>query len=158
MTFESSPYYMFHPLAAERIARDLPGVKLHRAASATRSSGRTRRTPTSSPAATRPSRSSAALELEPERLAGEAERMIADPTLPQPQPPAPRLRGPRPVHRPARAAGRRCSAADRIHVVDSGDFFPTPEPSYDGVLRFLGLPHLGYPRVRAAQRAPAPAA
>ena len=27
-TFESSPYYMFHPLAAERIARDLPGVKL----------------------------------------------------------------------------------------------------------------------------------
>ncbi len=28
LTFESSPYYMFHPLAAERIARDLPGVKV----------------------------------------------------------------------------------------------------------------------------------
>ena len=28
MTFESSPYYMFHPLAAQRISRDLPGVKL----------------------------------------------------------------------------------------------------------------------------------
>ena len=28
MTFESSPYYLFHPLSAERIARDLPGVKV----------------------------------------------------------------------------------------------------------------------------------
>src|SRR5262249_58326892 len=28
ITFESSPYYMFHPLDAERIARDLPDVKL----------------------------------------------------------------------------------------------------------------------------------
>ena len=28
MAFESSPYYMFHPLAADRISRDLPGVKL----------------------------------------------------------------------------------------------------------------------------------
>src|SRR5262249_6973540 len=27
-TFEASPYYMFHPLAPERIYRDLPGVKL----------------------------------------------------------------------------------------------------------------------------------
>jgi hypothetical protein len=27
-TFESAPYYMFHPLAAERIERDLPGVKV----------------------------------------------------------------------------------------------------------------------------------
>lgn len=28
ITGEASPYYMFHPLAAERIARDLPGVRL----------------------------------------------------------------------------------------------------------------------------------
>jgi hypothetical protein len=28
LTFESSPYYMFHPLAALRISRDLPDVKL----------------------------------------------------------------------------------------------------------------------------------
>ena len=28
MTFESSPYYLFHPLAAGRIARDLPGVRV----------------------------------------------------------------------------------------------------------------------------------
>ena len=34
---------------------------------------------------------------------------------------------------------------DRIHVVDSEDFFADPEPVYDAVLDFLGLPHLGYP-------------
>src|SRR5689334_17597460 len=28
LAFEASPYYMFHPLAPERISRDLPGVKL----------------------------------------------------------------------------------------------------------------------------------
>src|SRR5690606_18962507 len=28
LAFESSPYYLFHPLAGERIAADLPGVKL----------------------------------------------------------------------------------------------------------------------------------
>lgn len=28
LTFESSGYYLFHPLAAERIARDLPGVRV----------------------------------------------------------------------------------------------------------------------------------
>jgi sulfotransferase family protein len=28
ITFESSPYYMYHPLATERIANDLPGVKI----------------------------------------------------------------------------------------------------------------------------------
>ena len=30
-TFESSPYYMYHPQAAARIARDLPGVEARRA-------------------------------------------------------------------------------------------------------------------------------
>src|SRR5207244_9434512 len=28
VSFESSPYYMFHPVAPERIARDLPEVRL----------------------------------------------------------------------------------------------------------------------------------
>ena len=28
ITGESSPYYLFHPLAGQRIATDLPGVKL----------------------------------------------------------------------------------------------------------------------------------
>ncbi|MEE3918977.1 hypothetical protein V2I01_12710 [Micromonospora sp. BRA006-A] len=57
ITGESSPYYMFHPLAGQRIARDLPSVKLlvllrdpvERAYPRTR---------TSWPAATRPRRTS----------------------------------------------------------------------------------------------------
>ena len=30
-------------------------------------------------------------------------------------------------------------------MVDSADFFSRPEPAYDAVLGFLGLPHRGYP-------------
>jgi hypothetical protein len=48
---------------------------------------------------------------------------------------------------------------DRIHVVDSGDFFAAPEPVYDGALDFLGLarPGRGYPafeRHNARPRSP----
>ena len=48
-----------------------------------------------------------------------------------------------------------CSGRDRIHVVDSGDFFTEPEPVYDAVLEFLGLPQLGYPAFER-HNAPAP--
>ena len=34
---------------------------------------------------------------------------------------------------------------DRVHVVDSHDFFAGPEPVYDEVLDFLGLPGGSYP-------------
>ena len=76
--FESSPYYLFHPLAAERIARDLPGVRLlvlvrdpvERAYSA--HAHETARGFETEPF-------ERALELETTRLAGEEERMAADP-------------------------------------------------------------------------------
>jgi hypothetical protein len=79
LTFESSPYYMFHPLAAERIARDLPGVKVvilvrdpvERAYSAhAHESARGFETEPFE----------RALELEHERLRGETERIIAQPS------------------------------------------------------------------------------
>ena len=85
-----------------------------------------------------------ALELERGRLAGEAERMTADPSYLSHS-----LQ-----HHAYVARGQyadqldRLEAVfgeDRIHVVDSGDFFSTPEQSYDRVTRFLGLPPLGYP-------------
>ena len=78
MAFEASPYYMFHPLAPERIQRDLPGVKLivmlrdpvARAYSAhVMRIGRGYETEPFE----------RALELEESRLAGEAERLVADP-------------------------------------------------------------------------------
>jgi hypothetical protein len=143
VTFESSPYYLFHPLAAERIAADLPGVRIlvlvrdpvHRAYSAyahelargfeTESFER-------------------AIELEPQRLAGEAERIVSEPGYlsHSHQHHAYLTRGQyiEQLTRLEKLFGR-----DRIHVVDSGDFFTTPEPVYDGVLDFLGLKPAPYP-------------
>jgi hypothetical protein len=157
LTFESSPYYMFHPCAADRIARDLPGVKLlvlvrdpvERAYSAyahelargfeTESFER-------------------ALALEPERLRGEAERMARDPAY----------LSHAHQHQAYRARGQYCEqlerlerifGAERIHVVDSGDFFTKAGPEYDAVLEFLGLRSHGYPgfeRHNARSRADMP--
>jgi len=157
VAFEASPYYMFHPLAPERIYRDLPGVKLlvmvrdpvERAYSAhanhvghgleTESFER-------------------ALELEDSRLAGEAERIMADPAY----------NSYRHRHYSYRIRGHyaeqlehleKVFGRDRILVVDSGDFFADPVPAYDRVLDFLGLPHRGYPAFtpqNARPRSPMP--
>lgn len=158
LTFESSPYYMFHPLAAERIDRDLPGVKVivllrdpvERAYSAH---------------AHEIARGfedqdfETALALEESRLAGEAERLIADP----------HHRSHSHQHHGYLQRGRyvdhlerleKVFGRDRIHVVDSHRFFTDPEPVYDDVLEFLGLPNTGYPRFEqhnARPRRPMPA-
>lgn len=142
-TFESSPYYMFHPLAAERIARDLPGVKVlvllrdpvERAYSA--HAHELARGYEDQDFET-------ALALEDSRLEGEAERLIADPAY----------RSHSHQHHGYLQRGRyvehlerleKVFGRDRMHVVDSHQFFTDPEPAYDGVLEFLGLPHRGYP-------------
>jgi hypothetical protein len=138
VAFESSPYYMFHPLAAQRIARDLPAVKLlvllrdpvertysahaHEVAHGFETEPYER-----------------ALELEETRLDGEAERILADPEY----------YSYAHQHHSYRARGQYAEqlerlealfGRERIHVVDSGDFFANPGPIYDGVLTFLGLP------------------
>jgi hypothetical protein len=143
-TFESSPYYMTHPLAPERIERDLPGVKLlvlvrdpvERAYSA--HAHELARGFETEPF-------ERALELEAERLAGETDRLIADPTAVSHhhQHNAYVTRGQyvdylEPL---AERFGR-----DRLHVVDSHDFFARPEPTYDAVLDFLGLPRGAHPQ------------
>ncbi len=157
LTFESSPYYLFHPLAAGRISRDLPGVRLlvlvrdpvERAYSA--HAHELARGYETEPF-------ERALELEDERLAGEAERIVAEPGYlsHSHQHHAYLTRGlyADQLDRLAQAAGR-----DRIHVVDSGRFFTDPEPVYDGVLEFLGLRRHGYPvfeRHNARPRSPMP--
>ena len=143
-TFESSPYYMYHPLAAERIARDLPGVRLialvrdpvERAFS--QHTHELARGFESEPDFAR------AVALERSRVDGEAERMRADPTYQSfsHQHHAYRARGEYVTHlrRLAGLVGR-----DRLLVVDAGEFFLRPQPVYDEVLDFLGLPRLGYP-------------
>jgi hypothetical protein len=143
VTFESSPYYMFHPLAASRIARDLPGVRLlvlvrdpvARAISA--HAHELARGFESEPF-------ERALELEDARLEGEVERIIEDPGY----------HSHSHRHHAYRTRGEYIDQLDRleavfgrtrIHVVDSGDFFAEPESVYDLVLDFLELPRHGYP-------------
>jgi hypothetical protein len=138
VTFESSPYYMFHPLAPERISRDLPGVKLLvllRDPVERTYSAHTHESELGYE--TEPFER--ALELESSRLEGEAERIKADPMYysHSHQHHAYRTRGQyiEQLERLEEIFGR-----ERIHVVDSREYFTDPEPIYGGVLRFLGLP------------------
>ncbi len=157
MAFESSPYYMFHPLAAERIAADLPGVRLlvllrdpvERAYSA--HAHELARGFEDQPF-------EAALHLEEERLRGEAERLAAEPGYlshhHQHHGYLHRGRYLEHLQRLSDAVGR-----ERLHVVDSHRFFTDPEPVYADVLAFLGLPDRGTPafeKHNARARAPMP--
>jgi hypothetical protein len=147
VTGESSPYYMFHPLAAERIARDLEGVRLivalrdpvERAYSA--HAHELARGYEAEPF-------EKALELERQRLAGETEKIVADPGY----------RSFHHQHHGYLARGRYIEQLERlesvfgrhrIHVVDSELFFSRPQPVYDALLDFLHLP--GWQHVRFDQ-------
>lgn len=138
VAFESSPYYMFHPLAPERIHRDLPGVRLlvllrdpvERAYSAHANH-------VGHGLETEPFER--ALELEDTRLAGEAERILADPHYTSYSH----------RHHSYRTRGHyidqlehleRVFGRERMLVIDSDDFFASPQPAYQQVLQFLGLP------------------
>jgi Sulfotransferase domain len=141
--FESGVSYMFHPLAPERIKRDLPGVKLlvllrdpvERAFSSHANS-------VSKNCELEPFER--AIELESTRLSGERERILADPSYASLsyRQHAYRTRGEYidQIERLEALFGR-----ESIHVVDSAAFFADPAPWYDGVLDFLGVPNAGYP-------------
>ena len=156
-TFESSPYYLCHPLAGERIARDLPGVRflvllrdpVERAYSA--HSHELGRGFESEPF-------ERALELEESRLAGEDERIRADPgyTSHAHQHHAYVARGQYVTYLRAleKLVGR-----DRIHVVDSHEFFTEPASTFAATCDFLGLPRTGdirFVRHNARSRSPLP--
>jgi hypothetical protein len=137
MSFEASGYYMYHPFALERIARDLPQVKLvimlrdpvERAYSAYRhelSRGYEWET------------FEKALALEDERLVGEVDRMRADvsyESFPH-------------RHHSYRHRGHYSDLLQRafelfpreqVHVLDSEMFFGKPAQEYQRLLTFLGL-------------------
>jgi phosphoglycolate phosphatase-like HAD superfamily hydrolase len=157
VAFEATANYMFHPLAPSRIHHDLPGVKLivlvrdpvERAYSAHANH-------IGHGLETEPFER--ALELEDERLAGEAERLAADPGY----------RSYNHRHYSYRVRGHyadqlehleRIFGRDQIHVIDSGDFFAAPGPAYDQVLGFLGLARRGDPAFtpqNARPRSPMP--
>ena len=140
VTFEASGYYMFHPCAAERMGRHLPDVKvlamlrdpIERAFSAHKHEF-------ARGYETEPF--DRALELEDERLAGQEERMVADP-------------GYQSFSHRHHAYLRRGQYAEqlhrlhdhfpehRVHLIESESFFESPEVTYGRVLEFLGLPHI----------------
>ncbi|HEY8473465.1 MAG TPA: sulfotransferase [Natronosporangium sp.] len=156
MAFESSPYYLYHPHAIGRIARDLPGVKLivlvrdPVARAHSQHAHELARGFESEPSFGR------ALALEPARLRGQTERMLADP----------HYRSFAHQHHAYRARGeysRYLAAitehipADRLLVLESHQLFTDPYPLYERVLEFLGLPRFGYPafdRLNARPRPP----
>jgi hypothetical protein len=138
VTGESSPYYMFHPLAPQRIAADLPGVRLivllrdpvERAYSA-HSHELAKGFETLDFAA--------AVDAEPARIAGERERMRTEAGYDsfdlQHHAYVSRGEYVTQLEELATAVGR-----DRVLAVDSQDFFAEPEKVFPGVLDFLGLP------------------
>jgi Sulfotransferase domain len=140
ITFEASGYYLFHPGAAERIARHLPEVRIlamlrdpvERAFSAYKHE-LARGFETES--------FERALDLEDERLHGQGDRMLADDRY---RSFSHRHHGY--VHRGQYAEQlarmRRHFPADQIHVLDSESFFEQPETTYGAVLDFLGLPQV----------------
>lgn len=136
ITGESSPYYLWHPLAAGRIAACLPGVKVitllrdpvERAYSAyTHEFARGFETETFE----------RALELEEQRLDGADARVRLGMDDHAHQHQAYLARGfyaPQ-LERMAAAIGR-----SNYLVLDSGDFFANPMPVWRRVCDFLGLP------------------
>lgn len=138
LTFEASGYYLFHPMAIERIACDLPQVRLiamvrdpierafsgwkHETARGFETESFER-----------------ALDLESQRLAGEANRLRADP----------RYASHAWRHYSHRSRGEYADQIDRLlgvipreqlHIVQSELFFQQPAAEFRRVLEFLGLP------------------
>jgi hypothetical protein len=161
-TFESSPYYMYHPQAAARIAADLPAAKLVVLVRDPVERAYSQHAHEVARGFETELDFASALALEPSRLHRQEDRLAADPAYYSfaHQHHAYRARGEyaRYLDVLARHVGR-----ERIHVVESERFFAEPEQVYDEVLGFLGLPvHLGRPpfdrhnaRPRAADMDPA---
>ena len=153
---ESSPYYLWHPLAVERIAKDLPDIRLiallrdpvERAYSA--HAHERARGFESKPF-------EQALESETERLAGEEQRILDDPTARSTshQHLAYVRRGEyiEQLERVEKLIGR-----ERLLVLDSQDFWSQPELVWPEVTAFLSLPEapVQFERHNSRSRSPMP--
>lgn len=135
--FEASGYYMFHPMALDRIARDLPDVKIvamlrdpvERAYSAWKHESARGFDHMSF---------EDAIAQEPERTAGERDRMLADP----------KFQSFSYRHHSYTARGHYADQlqrfydrfpASKIHVLYSETFFSEPEQEFNRLARFLGV-------------------
>lgn len=150
---EATPYYLFHPAAPERVAATLPSARLvvllrdpvERAHSHYRTMRHLKGEPRSF---------AGALAFEEKRLAGEEERLLADPRY-------------RSRHHRRHAYVARGLYADQLErwlawfpreqllVLKSEDFFERPGEIYAETLDFLGLPQ--WQPDRFENRNPSPA-
>ena len=138
VTFESSGYYAFHPLAIERLAADLPSAHVvfmvrnpvDRAYSAHRHE---------QARGFEDEEFARAVELEDARLSGEVDRILADP----------RYESLHHRHHAYLGRGRygeqvarmhRHLGADRVHVVDADAFFARPQAVFADLQQAVGLP------------------
>lgn len=158
VSFEACTYYMFHPFALERIANDLPGIKLvamlrdpvERAYSAYKHEFARGFEPEAD--------FEHALKLEDDRLDGEIEKMAADPSY---ESFAHRHHAYRRRGQFAEQLERayRLFPAEQIHVMDSGRFFADPATEYKRLLDFLELDERTpkvFPRYNARPGVPMP--
>jgi hypothetical protein len=135
---EASPYYLFHPLAAERVARDFPDVRIivnlrdpvERAYSHYKEQVFAGRETLSF---------EAAVDAQDERLRGEAERIVAEPGY----------RSTAHEHLSYLAQSRYLDMLprwfslfprDQFHIIASEDFYADPDRQVNDIWRFLGLP------------------
>jgi Sulfotransferase domain len=138
VAFEASGYYIFHPFALERIAHDLPTIKLvvmlRDPAERAFSAYKHERAGGFEPAGT----FEKALELEESRLAGEVDKMRLDA----------RYESFSHRHHGYRQRGHYAEQLERVfglfgreqvHVVDSAGYFADPGQEYGRLLAFLGL-------------------
>lgn len=155
LTGEGSPYYMFHPLVPARVAELLPEVRLivllrdpvERAYS--HHQHEVARGFEDLPF-------EEAIDREPERLAGERERLIADPTYRsfEHQHHSYLARG---LYLEQLLAWHEHFPRDQLLVLIAEEFFADPAAGLDRVERFLGLPPWrppSFPRYNARLRAP----
>lgn len=154
VTGEAAPYYLFHPAVPDRVAATLPDVKvlvlLRNPVERAWSHWRERRN-----MGTEVLDLAAALDAEPGRLAGEEERIRADP----------RYRSDAHDHFSYLARGRyleqlerwwRRLDADRVHIARSEDLYADPGTTMAEVQRFLGVRPVGVSRPHHYNEHPGP--
>ncbi|WP_242885815.1 sulfotransferase domain-containing protein [Actinomadura litoris] len=135
---EGSPYYLFHPLAAERAGRDVPEARIllvlrdpiERAFSHYRE--RRRQNAEDLPSFEE------ALAAENDRLKGEEARIVSEPGYLSyaHEQQSYRAQG---EYAPHLRRWMEHFPAEQIHVVAAEEFYADPQTAVDGVARFLGL-------------------
>jgi len=137
--FESSPYYMFHPAVAARIAADLPGARVIAVLRDPVERAYSQYVHEKARGYETAETFELALELESERLAGEEERLLREPTYVshahQHLGYLARSSYGVQLQRLAGSLGR-----DQVLVLDNGDLAERPEETIERVLGFLALP------------------